>query len=162
MWEETKYKYFVSVLYLLYYFILLVLQNLFYGQPFTYLLHFNTNICTFYSFCDQTEFFHPNGTCVECTVCGPGEQLSEDCGFGDGGEGVCILCEEGKFSADTGVAPCMRCTQCNLLNRLETTVCSPANNAQCGQCLPGKSLFLSDRERRRCTQRKIRRPQREE
>lgn len=27
--------------------------------------------------CDQTEFFHPNGTCVECPVCGPGEQLSE-------------------------------------------------------------------------------------
>ncbi|XP_035525677.1 tumor necrosis factor receptor superfamily member 19-like [Morone saxatilis] len=87
--------------------------------------------------CDQTEFFHPNGTCVECPVCGPGEQLSEDCGFGDGGEGVCILCEEGTFSADTSVAPCMRCTQCNLLNRLETTACSLANNTQCGQCLPG-------------------------
>ncbi|KAL7395665.1 hypothetical protein ABVT39_021017 [Epinephelus coioides] len=87
--------------------------------------------------CDQTEFLHTNGSCVACTVCGPGEQLSEDCGFGDGGEGVCILCEEGKFSADTGVAPCMRCTQCNLLNRLERTACSPTCDAQCGQCLPG-------------------------
>ncbi|KAM9356678.1 tumor necrosis factor receptor superfamily member EDAR-like [Symphorus nematophorus] len=87
--------------------------------------------------CDQTEFFHPNGTCVACPFCGPGEQLSEDCGFGDGGEGVCILCEDGKFSADTGVAPCMRCTQCNLLNRLEKTACLPTSDAQCGQCLPG-------------------------
>ncbi|XP_033489794.1 tumor necrosis factor receptor superfamily member EDAR-like [Epinephelus lanceolatus] len=87
--------------------------------------------------CDQTEFLHTNGSCVACTVCGPGEQLSEDCGFGDGGEGVCILCKEGKFSADTGVAPCMRCTQCNLLNRLERTACSPTGDAQCGHCLPG-------------------------
>ncbi|KAK5896863.1 hypothetical protein CesoFtcFv8_009981 [Champsocephalus esox] len=87
--------------------------------------------------CDQTEFIHTNGTCVACPVCGPGEQLSGDCGFGDGGEGVCILCEEGKFSADTGVAPCMRCTQCNLLNRLQKTACSSTSNAQCGQCRPG-------------------------
>ncbi|XP_068571573.1 tumor necrosis factor receptor superfamily member EDAR-like [Cebidichthys violaceus] len=87
--------------------------------------------------CDQTEFLHTNGTCVSCPVCGPGEQLSEDCGFGDGGEGVCILCGEGKFSADTGVAPCMRCTQCNLLNRLKKTACSPTRDAQCGRCLPG-------------------------
>lgn len=27
--------------------------------------------------CDQTEFLHPNGTCVTCPVCGPGEELSE-------------------------------------------------------------------------------------
>ncbi|KAJ4946011.1 hypothetical protein JOQ06_023689 [Pogonophryne albipinna] len=87
--------------------------------------------------CDQTEFIHTNGTCVACPVCGPGEQLSGDCGFGDGGEGVCILCEEGKFSADTGVAPCMRCTQCKLLNRLQKTACSSTSNAQCGQCRPG-------------------------
>ncbi|XP_042348823.1 tumor necrosis factor receptor superfamily member EDAR-like [Plectropomus leopardus] len=87
--------------------------------------------------CDQTEFLHTNGTCVACPVCGPGEQLSEDCGFGDGGEGACILCEGGEFSADTGVAPCMRCTQCNLLNRLERTACSPTSDAQCGHCLPG-------------------------
>uniref|UniRef100_A0A8C2WDK9 TNFR-Cys domain-containing protein n=1 Tax=Cyclopterus lumpus TaxID=8103 RepID=A0A8C2WDK9_CYCLU len=62
---------------------------------------------------------------------------SQDCGFGDGGEGVCIVCGEGRFSADTGVGPCMRCTQCNLLNRLKRTACSPTGDAQCGQCLPG-------------------------
>uniref|UniRef100_A0A4W6EBC6 TNFR-Cys domain-containing protein n=1 Tax=Lates calcarifer TaxID=8187 RepID=A0A4W6EBC6_LATCA len=87
--------------------------------------------------CDQTEFLHPNGTCVACPVCGPGEQLSEDCGFGDGGEGVCMLCEGGRFSPDTSVAPCRRCTQCNLLNRLEKTACSLTSDALCGQCLPG-------------------------
>uniref|UniRef100_UPI0037E74B30 tumor necrosis factor receptor superfamily member 27-like n=1 Tax=Semicossyphus pulcher TaxID=241346 RepID=UPI0037E74B30 len=87
--------------------------------------------------CDQTQFLHSNGTCVACPVCGPGEQLSEDCGFGDGGDGVCIPCEEGEFSADTGVAPCMRCIQCNLLNRMETRACSPTCDAQCGQCLSG-------------------------
>uniref|UniRef100_A0A3B4T3M2 TNFR-Cys domain-containing protein n=1 Tax=Seriola dumerili TaxID=41447 RepID=A0A3B4T3M2_SERDU len=87
--------------------------------------------------CDPTEFLLPNSTCVACPVCGPGEQLSQDCGFGDGGEGVCILCEEGKFSSNTGVDPCRRCTQCNLLNRLEKRACSPTNDVLCGQCLPG-------------------------
>ncbi|CAJ1058845.1 tumor necrosis factor receptor superfamily member 19 [Xyrichtys novacula] len=87
--------------------------------------------------CSETEFLHLNGICVACPVCGPGEQLSEDCGFGDAGQGVCILCEEGRFSADTSVAPCMRCIQCNLLNRLEKSACSPSSDAQCGQCLPG-------------------------
>ncbi|KAM6952953.1 uncharacterized protein PEZ65_016581 [Lycodopsis pacificus] len=87
--------------------------------------------------CHQTEFLHTNGSCVSCPVCGPAEQLSEDCGFGDGGDGVCILCGEGTFSADTGVAPCMRCIQCNLLNRLKKSACSPTRDAQCGRCLSG-------------------------
>ncbi|GLD70357.1 tumor necrosis factor receptor superfamily member 27-like protein [Lates japonicus] len=72
----------------------------------------------------------PIGVCL-CAV------LLMDCGFGDGGEGVCMLCEGGKFSPDTSVAPCRRCTQCNLLNRLEKTACSPTSDALCGQCLPG-------------------------
>ncbi|XP_041846011.1 tumor necrosis factor receptor superfamily member EDAR-like isoform X2 [Melanotaenia boesemani] len=87
--------------------------------------------------CDQTEFLHPNGTCVACPVCKPGEQLSEDCGFGDGGEGVCIQCEEGTFSTGTGEASCRRCTKCNLLNRLMDSACSPTSDTLCGQCLPG-------------------------
>ncbi|XP_026036522.1 tumor necrosis factor receptor superfamily member 19-like [Astatotilapia calliptera] len=87
--------------------------------------------------CDQTEFLHPNGTCVACPACVPGEELSEDCGFGDGGEGVCIPCEERKFSTETGVTPCRTCTQCSLLNRLEETACSPTSDSLCGHCLPG-------------------------
>ncbi|CAK6964669.1 tumor necrosis factor receptor superfamily member EDAR-like [Scomber scombrus] len=87
--------------------------------------------------CDQEQLLHPNGSCVSCPVCGPGEQLSEDCGFGDGGEGVCMVCKEGRFSTDTDVTPCKRCTQCNLLNRLEKTKCSSTSDALCGQCLPG-------------------------
>lgn len=55
--------------------------------------------------------------------------LSQDCGFWDGGAGVCVPPEEGKFSRDAHVAPCMRCTQCNLLT------CSQVSDAQCGQCL---------------------------
>ncbi|XP_047441532.1 tumor necrosis factor receptor superfamily member 19-like [Mugil cephalus] len=87
--------------------------------------------------CDQVQFLDSNGTCVACPVCGPGEQLSEDCGFGDGGDGVCIPCEEGTFSTEADVAPCRRCTQCNLLNRREETACSPVTDALCGQCVPG-------------------------
>uniref|UniRef100_A0A8D3AUG8 TNFR-Cys domain-containing protein n=1 Tax=Scophthalmus maximus TaxID=52904 RepID=A0A8D3AUG8_SCOMX len=63
---------------------------------------------------------------------------SQDCGFGDGGEGVCVPCAEGTFSSDKDVAPCRRCTRCNLLNRLERTGCSPTSDALCGQCLPGE------------------------
>uniref|UniRef100_A0A3B3D434 TNFR-Cys domain-containing protein n=1 Tax=Oryzias melastigma TaxID=30732 RepID=A0A3B3D434_ORYME len=89
--------------------------------------------------CDQTEFLHPNGTCVACPVCKPGDQLSGDCGFGDGGEHVCIPCDDGTFSSDTDVAPCRRCTQCSLLNRHLVTACSPTRDGLCGQCLPGSA-----------------------
>uniref|UniRef100_A0A3B3WRK2 TNFR-Cys domain-containing protein n=1 Tax=Poecilia mexicana TaxID=48701 RepID=A0A3B3WRK2_9TELE len=87
--------------------------------------------------CDQTEYLHHNGTCVACPVCKPGEQLSGDCGFGYGGDGVCIPCEAGTFSTDTSVDPCRRCTQCNLLNRLALAACSPTSDSVCGHCLPG-------------------------
>ncbi|KAM9510887.1 tumor necrosis factor receptor superfamily member EDAR-like [Salvelinus alpinus] len=88
--------------------------------------------------CDQTQFLHSNGSCVDCPVCGPGEQLTDDCGYGDGGEGGrCVACAEGQFSTETGLAPCWQCTRCILLNRQERAVCSPTNNAQCGNCLPG-------------------------
>ncbi|XP_029020197.1 tumor necrosis factor receptor superfamily member EDAR-like [Betta splendens] len=87
--------------------------------------------------CDRAEFLGANGTCAACPVCGPGEQLSEDCGFGDGGGGACVACAEGRFSADTGVAPCRRCTRCRLLNRLQRSACVPSGDAQCGPCLPG-------------------------
>uniref|UniRef100_A0A7N6A0V8 TNFR-Cys domain-containing protein n=1 Tax=Anabas testudineus TaxID=64144 RepID=A0A7N6A0V8_ANATE len=61
----------------------------------------------------------------------------DDCGFGDGGKGVCTMCDEGQFSTDTGVAPCRRCTKCSLLNRLEKSACVATSDALCGQCLPG-------------------------
>uniref|UniRef100_A0A8C7DJZ7 TNFR-Cys domain-containing protein n=1 Tax=Oncorhynchus kisutch TaxID=8019 RepID=A0A8C7DJZ7_ONCKI len=88
--------------------------------------------------CNQTQFLHSNGSCADCPVCGPGEQLTDDCGYGDGGEGGrCVACAEGQFSTETGLAPCWQCTRCILLNRQERAVCSPINNAQCGNCLPG-------------------------
>ncbi|XP_026186749.1 tumor necrosis factor receptor superfamily member EDAR-like [Mastacembelus armatus] len=87
--------------------------------------------------CDQTEFLHTNGSCVACPVCGPGEQLSEDCGFGDAGIGVCMPCEKGHYSSDTSVAPCKRCTKCRVLNRLEKRACAATSDAMCGQCLRG-------------------------
>uniref|UniRef100_A0A672J7B6 TNFR-Cys domain-containing protein n=1 Tax=Salarias fasciatus TaxID=181472 RepID=A0A672J7B6_SALFA len=59
-----------------------------------------------------------------------------DCGFGDGGEGVCVSCEDGRFSTEAGVAPCRRCTQCRVLNRRVDTACSPTSDTVCGQCLP--------------------------
>ncbi|KAJ8351258.1 hypothetical protein SKAU_G00227340 [Synaphobranchus kaupii] len=87
--------------------------------------------------CDQAQFLHANGSCVTCPTCGPGEQLSEDCGYGDGGEGRCMACGEGEFSAEEGLAPCWQCTQCSLLNRDEHAPCTPASNAECGRCLRG-------------------------
>ncbi|XP_036404469.1 tumor necrosis factor receptor superfamily member 27-like [Megalops cyprinoides] len=87
--------------------------------------------------CDQAQFLHPNGSCVDCPTCGPGEQLTEDCGYGDGGEGRCVACGEGEFSAEEGLAPCWQCTQCSLLNRQERAPCSATSNAQCGGCLGG-------------------------
>ncbi|CAB1457064.1 unnamed protein product [Pleuronectes platessa] len=87
--------------------------------------------------CDQTKFLNPNGTCVECPACGPGEQLSEECGFGDDDGESCVPCDKGKFSSDTDAAPCRRCTRCSLLSCLVNTACSPSSDALCGKCLPG-------------------------
>ncbi|XP_064181298.1 tumor necrosis factor receptor superfamily member EDAR-like [Anguilla rostrata] len=87
--------------------------------------------------CDLAQFLHSNGSCVACPTCGPGEQLSEDCGYGDGGEGRCVACGEGEFSAEEGLAPCWQCTQCSLLNREERAPCAPTSNAECGRCLRG-------------------------
>lgn len=70
---------------------------------------------------------------------------SQDCGFGYGGDGVCVGCEEGTFSTETGVDPCRRCTQCNLLNRLVEAECSPTADRLCGRCLPG---LVTDAHRR--------------
>lgn len=65
-------------------------------------------------------------------------RLPQDCGFGDGGGGgVCVTCEEGRFSSDSGVSPCRRCTGCRLLNRLQRAACAATRDAQCGRCLPG-------------------------
>uniref|UniRef100_A0A3B3IBZ0 TNFR-Cys domain-containing protein n=1 Tax=Oryzias latipes TaxID=8090 RepID=A0A3B3IBZ0_ORYLA len=69
--------------------------------------------------------------------------LLSDCGFGDGGEHVCIPCDDGTFSSDTDVAPCRRCTQCSLLNRHLKTACSPTRDGLCGQCLPGSAPLRS-------------------
>ncbi|XP_023653230.1 uncharacterized protein [Paramormyrops kingsleyae] len=87
--------------------------------------------------CDQAQFLHASGTCMDCPTCGPGQQLSEDCGYGDGGGGHCEACDEGEFSADTGLAPCWQCTECTLLNRMEQKPCTPTSNAVCGPCLKG-------------------------
>uniref|UniRef100_A0A3B5RDP5 TNFR-Cys domain-containing protein n=1 Tax=Xiphophorus maculatus TaxID=8083 RepID=A0A3B5RDP5_XIPMA len=59
------------------------------------------------------------------------------------GDGVCIPCDAGTFSTDTGVDPCRRCTQCNLLNRLALTACSPTSDTVCGHCLPGLVPFTA-------------------
>ncbi|KAM8848851.1 uncharacterized protein ACB058_012379 [Synchiropus picturatus] len=87
--------------------------------------------------CDETEFLLTNGTCFPCHVCGPGEELSKDCGFGEGADAVCVLCQNGSFSTDTDVNPCRRCTQCHLLNRQVGSPCSSIRDALCGHCLPG-------------------------
>ncbi|CAL8356255.1 unnamed protein product [Merluccius merluccius] len=88
---------------------------------------------------------HP---CVEPPPASQGSVTQEDrglwgfpdCGFGDRGTGLCVVCGRGYFSVDTGVAPCIRCTQCILLNRQQRAMCTAINNAQCGHCLPGELM----------------------
>ncbi|XP_069049810.1 uncharacterized protein [Lepisosteus oculatus] len=87
--------------------------------------------------CDQAQYLHPNGSCLPCLVCDPGEQLSEDCGYGDGGAARCEACGEGEYSEGWALAPCWQCTRCSLLNREERVPCQPSSNAQCGGCLGG-------------------------
>uniref|UniRef100_A0A3P9HPF1 TNFR-Cys domain-containing protein n=1 Tax=Oryzias latipes TaxID=8090 RepID=A0A3P9HPF1_ORYLA len=81
--------------------------------------------------------------CYQCILLLIVLKAKTDCGFGDGGEHVCIPCDDETFSSDTDVAPCRRCTQCSLLNRHLKTACSPTRDGLCGQCLPGSAPLRS-------------------
>ncbi|KAM9189903.1 tumor necrosis factor receptor superfamily member 19 isoform 1-T6 [Dugong dugon] len=87
--------------------------------------------------CRQQEFRDRSGNCILCKQCGPGMELSKECGFGYGEDAQCMTCRPHRFKEDWGFQKCKPCLDCALVNRFQKANCSAINDAVCGECLPG-------------------------
>ncbi|XP_042541432.1 tumor necrosis factor receptor superfamily member 19 [Dipodomys spectabilis] len=87
--------------------------------------------------CRQQEFKDRSGNCVLCRQCGPGMELSKECGFGYGEDAQCVPCRPHRFKEGWGFQKCRPCLDCALVNRFQKANCSFTSDAICGDCLPG-------------------------
>nr|XP_036857797.1 tumor necrosis factor receptor superfamily member 19 isoform X1 [Manis javanica] len=87
--------------------------------------------------CRQQEFRDRSGNCVLCKQCGPGMELSKECGFGYGEDAQCVTCRPHRFKEDWGFQKCKPCLDCAVVNRFQKANCSVTSDAVCGDCLPG-------------------------
>ncbi|XP_046520488.1 tumor necrosis factor receptor superfamily member 19 isoform X2 [Equus quagga] len=87
--------------------------------------------------CRQQEFRDRSGNCVLCQQCGPGMELSKECGFGYGEDAQCMTCRPHRFKEDWGFQKCKPCLDCAVVNRFQKANCSVTSDAVCGDCLPG-------------------------
>ncbi|XP_030066429.1 tumor necrosis factor receptor superfamily member 27 [Microcaecilia unicolor] len=107
--------------------------------------------------CQENQYWDDQGRCVPCKECGPGQELSKECGYGEGGDGQCMACQVHRFKNDWGHHRCKTCLSCALINRVQKSNCTAVANAVCGTCLPGfysKTRIggLQDQECIPCTQ----------
>uniref|UniRef100_UPI00398E74B8 tumor necrosis factor receptor superfamily member 27 isoform X2 n=1 Tax=Pristiophorus japonicus TaxID=55135 RepID=UPI00398E74B8 len=87
--------------------------------------------------CRENEFWNADGTCKFCKECGPGMELSKDCGFGVGAGAQCVICRPNRYNDNSGQQKCKLCLSCALVNRIQETNCTVSSNTVCGKCLPG-------------------------
>ncbi|XP_078496045.1 uncharacterized protein LOC144751956 [Lissotriton helveticus] len=87
--------------------------------------------------CSENEFADEYGQCVLCKECGPGQELSKECGYGEGGDAKCVACSSRRYKKDWGHHRCISCLSCILINRSQRSNCTAQADAICGECLPG-------------------------
>ncbi|KAJ7995905.1 hypothetical protein DPEC_G00231550 [Dallia pectoralis] len=86
--------------------------------------------------CSENQYYF-NGVCIPCLQCGPGQELSEDCGYGSGWSAYCIPCSVKTYKERRGSDNCKFCQSCKHINRQQKSLCTSTKNAVCGECLPG-------------------------
>ncbi|XP_042550862.1 tumor necrosis factor receptor superfamily member 27 [Dipodomys spectabilis] len=86
--------------------------------------------------CQENEYWDQWGCCVTCQQCAPGQELSKDCGYGEGRDAYCVDCPPQKFKSSSGHHRCQTCINCAVINRVQKTNCTATSNAICGECLP--------------------------
>ncbi|XP_060090780.1 tumor necrosis factor receptor superfamily member 19 [Heteronotia binoei] len=106
-------------------------------QVLILLMYFSNTIICETGDCREQEFRDHDGNCVLCKQCGPGMELSKECGFGYGEDAQCMTCRPNRFKEDWGYQKCKTCLDCALVNRFQKANCSATSNAVCGDCLPG-------------------------
>ncbi|XP_053554999.1 tumor necrosis factor receptor superfamily member 27 isoform X2 [Bombina bombina] len=107
------------------------------SQIFFFLLLTQLDLATITAFtdCHENEYEDEHGNCVPCKQCGPGQELSEECG--NEIEPYCVPCRPGRYKEDRGHHRCIRCLPCAIINRVLKANCTPTMNSVCGDCLPG-------------------------
>ncbi|KFO29888.1 tumor necrosis factor receptor superfamily member 27 isoform X2 [Fukomys damarensis] len=86
--------------------------------------------------CQENEYWDQWGRCVTCQQCGPGQELSKDCGYGEGGDAYCTVCPPRRYKNSWGYHRCQACITCTVINRVQKANCTATSNAICGDCLP--------------------------
>uniref|UniRef100_A0A670YZD9 Ectodysplasin A2 receptor n=1 Tax=Pseudonaja textilis TaxID=8673 RepID=A0A670YZD9_PSETE len=87
--------------------------------------------------CREGEYLDDHGECNPCKECGPGFELSKECGYGEGREAECTPCQPRRFKDRWGPHGCKSCLSCSLINRAQKSNCSTTSDATCGGCFPG-------------------------
>uniref|UniRef100_A0A8C6XNH0 Ectodysplasin A2 receptor n=1 Tax=Naja naja TaxID=35670 RepID=A0A8C6XNH0_NAJNA len=87
--------------------------------------------------CRESEYLDDHGVCSPCKECGPGFELSKECGYGEGREAECTPCHPRRFKDSWGPHGCKSCLSCALINRAQKSNCSTTSDATCGGCFPG-------------------------
>ncbi|XP_042336347.1 tumor necrosis factor receptor superfamily member 27 isoform X2 [Sceloporus undulatus] len=87
--------------------------------------------------CRGNEYLDDRGKCSPCKQCGPGMELSEECGYGEGSNAQCVPCQPRRFKDGWGHHGCKPCASCSLINRVQKSNCSATSDAVCGECFPG-------------------------
>ncbi|XP_008052777.1 tumor necrosis factor receptor superfamily member 27 isoform X2 [Carlito syrichta] len=86
--------------------------------------------------CQENEYWDQWGRCVTCQQCGPGQELSKDCGYGEGADAYCTACPPRRYKSSWGHHRCQTCITCAVINRVHKANCTATSNALCGHCLP--------------------------
>ncbi|XP_067405779.1 tumor necrosis factor receptor superfamily member 27 [Emydura macquarii macquarii] len=87
--------------------------------------------------CQENEYLDERRKCILCRECGPGWELSKECGYGEGIDARCTACPPRRFKDSWGHHGCKPCLSCPLINRVQKSNCTATSNAACGKCLPG-------------------------
>ncbi|XP_032621785.1 tumor necrosis factor receptor superfamily member 27 isoform X2 [Chelonoidis abingdonii] len=87
--------------------------------------------------CQESEYLDEHRKCIPCRECGPGWELSKECGYGEGRDAHCTACPPRRFKDSWGFHGCKPCLSCPLINRVQKSNCTTTSNAACGECLPG-------------------------
>nr|XP_060612559.1 tumor necrosis factor receptor superfamily member 27 [Anolis sagrei ordinatus] len=88
--------------------------------------------------CQENEYLdRATGKCSPCKQCGPGMELSQECGFGEGINAQCVPCQPRRFKEGWAHQRCKPCASCSLINRLQRANCTATSNAACAECFPG-------------------------
>uniref|UniRef100_A0A8C8RQ28 Ectodysplasin A2 receptor n=1 Tax=Pelusios castaneus TaxID=367368 RepID=A0A8C8RQ28_9SAUR len=87
--------------------------------------------------CQENEYLDEHRKCVACRGCGPGWELSKECGYGEGRDAQCTPCPPRRFKDSWGHHGCKLCLFCPLINRVQKSNCTATSDAACGECLPG-------------------------